>query len=133
MILTLTTLTTYEAVSCYKCGAQFALSSQFYTDRSADRGTWYCPNGHGQHFIGQTEAERLKAALDASRRIAHNERVRREMADRSRAAMQGVATKRAKQLARVAKGVCPCCNRSFADMLKHMAGQHPEFNPGGEA
>lgn len=28
---------------------------------------------------------------------------------------------------RVAKGVCPCCNRSFTNLAKHMAGQHPDF------
>ena len=28
---------------------------------------------------------------------------------------------------RVGKGVCPCCNRSFANLKRHMASQHPEF------
>jgi hypothetical protein len=28
---------------------------------------------------------------------------------------------------RVAAGVCPCCNRSFKDLARHMAGQHPDY------
>lgn len=28
---------------------------------------------------------------------------------------------------RIAAGVCPCCNRSFQNVARHMAGQHPDF------
>jgi hypothetical protein len=31
--------------------------------------------------------------------------------------------------------VCPCCNRSFQNLRRHMATKHPEFNapgPGGK-
>lgn len=30
---------------------------------------------------------------------------------------------------RIRNGVCPCCNRSFKDVHRHMKSQHPEFNP----
>lgn len=28
---------------------------------------------------------------------------------------------------RAANGVCPCCTRTFADLKRHMANQHPDF------
>lgn len=30
---------------------------------------------------------------------------------------------------RVANGVCPCCNRHFENLERHMKGQHPDFQP----
>lgn len=44
--------------------------------------------------------------------------------ERRLSATQGVVT-RIKN--RVGKGVCPCCNRYFANVHRHMANQHPEF------
>ena len=32
-----------------------------------------------------------------------------------------------KQLKRVHNGVCPCCNRSFQNLQKHMKTKHPEI------
>jgi chemotaxis response regulator CheB len=28
---------------------------------------------------------------------------------------------------RVANGVCPCCNRTFKQLARHMKAKHPEF------
>jgi hypothetical protein len=36
------------------------MPDQMYKARLRDRDTFYCPNGHGQHFLGETEAEKLK-------------------------------------------------------------------------
>ena len=30
---------------------------------------------------------------------------------------------------RVKNGVCICCNRTFADLARHMATKHPTFTP----
>lgn len=30
----------------------------------------------------------------------------------------------------VGAGVCPCCNRTFKNLARHMAGQHPGFTEG---
>jgi hypothetical protein len=27
----------------------------------------------------------------------------------------------------VANGVCPCCNRTFQNLARHMAGKHPDY------
>lgn len=49
---------------------------------------------------------------------------------RAHAATKGQLTKTRK---RVAGGVCPCCNRSFVNLGRHMAGQHPDYAEGGAA
>ena len=40
------------------------------------------------------------------------------------------AEKETKRLKRLASGgVCPCCNRTFSNMARHMRSQHPEQFP----
>jgi hypothetical protein len=53
-----------------------------------------------------------------------SERELREAAERSAAAAKGNVTKLRK---RAAAGVCPCCNRTFLALQKHMAHKHPDF------
>ncbi len=91
----------------------------------------YCPMGHPYSPAGEPECVRLKrriererADADRQRMEAQRQRERANTNERRRAAQQGANTKLKK---RVANGVCPCCNRTFKDLARHMAGQHPEF------
>lgn len=93
---------------------------------------FFCPHGHEQFFtVGETEADKLRRERDqlkqqAARLIEEASDARRE-ADTERrrsAAARGQVTKLKK---RAAAGVCPCCNRTFQDLARHMAGKHPEF------
>lgn len=52
------------------------------------------------------------------------EQAHREAAQHQSRAFKGVVTKLKK---RAANGVCPCCNRTFVDLARHMAGKHPTF------
>jgi uncharacterized small protein (DUF1192 family) len=47
-----------------------------------------------------------------------------ESAKRSRNAYKGLFGRTKK---RVAAGVCPCCNRTFENLARHMAGEHPGY------
>lgn len=52
--------------------------------------------------------------------------------DQLRAAQQDHEATRAKLVrdrARFANGVCPCCNRSFENVARHMRTQHPDYDP----
>ncbi|WP_159103999.1 hypothetical protein [Rhodopseudomonas sp. B29] len=51
-------------------------------------------------------------------------RDQREAAERRAAAARGQVTKIKN---RVGHGVCPCCNRTFANLARHMAGEHPGY------
>ena len=65
-----------------------------------------------------------------SRRIAERDdeicrqRDLRQATERQLSATRGVVT-RIKN--RVGHGVCPCCNRSFGNVARHMADQHPNW------
>lgn len=100
--------------------------------------TFYCPHGHPQHFVeGKSEAEKLREQLDAERRARQRAEQRiAERADEARAAWRTASAYKgqATRLRNRAKaGVCPCCNRSFENLRRHMANKHPAFEAEGEA
>lgn len=136
---TITRTTTFEIETCCSCGVQFGMPTDLKHRRVNDHASFFCPNGHGQHYTGPTDAQKAKAEAEALRsQLAgaqqtakylrdenRRERERVEAARRSASAHKGAHT-RTKN--RVAAGVCPCCNRTFQDLARHMAGQHPTFS-----
>jgi hypothetical protein len=116
-----------DGIECASCGMLFGITQTYLRKRLEDHKGFYCPNGHANYFPQETEAERLRGQLEFARNRARGEERRREVAERSLAATKGVVTKLKK---RVANGVCPCCNRHFADLQRHMDGQHPDFTGG---
>jgi hypothetical protein len=48
----------------------------------------------------------------------------RDTAERRRRAEKAAKTKIKN---RVAKGVCPCCNRTFQNLADHMKSKHPDY------
>lgn len=128
-----------SALTCYKCGVRFDVPEQWEQKRREDHESFYCPNGHSQHFAGKSEAERLRDELarekhrtEQAQSSADYWRREQEAAGRRVIAHKGVVTKLKK---RVANGQCPCCQRSFKDLRDHMRSQHPDWNPeqGAEA
>ncbi|VXB82575.1 hypothetical protein [Aeromicrobium sp. 9AM] len=117
---------------CITCGVVFGVGDDFRARRKEDHRNYYCPNGHQQHYIkGSSQAEKLQAELERTRtreknqrEYAERERERRLKAERERAAARGQVTKIKN---RVGNGVCPCCNRTFANLGRHISGQHPDF------
>jgi hypothetical protein len=132
--MSLNLLTTLTVIECGECGVAFAMADSFIAQRRKDHQIWYCPNGHQRYYSGENEAERLKRELEDERSRTRFYRERQEVEARSRVAAEhqaraykGVAT-RVKR--RIAVGVCPCCNRTFQDLQRHMSGQHPDFRQG---
>lgn len=120
--------TTIRALDCPDCGLTYGISTAFESKRREDKRTFYCPNGHAQGFYGKTQTER---ELDAARALAQREAQRRKWAEqeaadarRSAAAHKGWATRVRN---RIKNGVCPCCNRSFTNVRRHMSTQHPDY------
>jgi hypothetical protein len=120
----------FKSLTCHSCGVPFALSADQYNQRIKDRKDFYCPNGHGQHFLDKTEEEKLREQLEAEKRNVAWQKTQREAAEKSVIAMRGQVTKARNQLDRVKNGVCPCCKRSFENLHRHMQTKHPEWSPG---
>ena len=126
-VLQMRSATDREAVTCCKCGVEFA--SPVIIKRRDDGDWFYCPNGHTQHFTKTTEAE-LREELQ-------REKNRRESAERdaewnlanaknARIAATKAQNKLKKIETRVNAGVCPHCNRTFQQLARHMECKHPK-------
>jgi hypothetical protein len=112
--------------SCW-CGIRMAVPDDLY--KHAQRGNGrniYCPLGHSFIFSDNDE-KRLAQAQQEAKRARLREEATRELLEHetnSHRATRGHVTRLKK---RVAAGVCPCCNRSFKDLARHMQGQHPDY------
>jgi len=104
---------TLSTLTCCSCGIVFAMPEPLMT-KLRQNGEWfYCPNGHRQHFA-QSEADRLRVLL--------------EEANRSKTQLAEDYAKLQREHRRLTKritaGVCPCCNRTFQNLARHMKSQH---------
>ena len=113
-------LVTHE---CGRCGVVFAMPDRFLRDRREDGQTFYCPNGHPRVFR-ESESDRLRRQLANAEARETHERDQRQAAERSNVALRGVVTRTKR---RAAAGVCQCCHRTFQNVARHMANQHPDF------
>lgn len=44
--------------TCVVCGIKFGISEEYYYKLKRCRNDFYCPNGHGQHYIDRTAEEK---------------------------------------------------------------------------
>lgn len=123
-----------ENVTCCSCGILFAVPTDWIDARRADKASFYCPNGHSLSYQVST-LEKVKQ---------EKERVEREMQSKLNEANHALLVvqkeceserrKRRKIEARISKGVCPCCNRTFSNIQQHMSTKHKEYAlPPGQA
>lgn len=107
---------------CYKgCGVMWAFTEGYYREVRRSHANWYCPNGHSQHYTADSDAEKLRKA--EAREVALKDQLSAAIRDAERVR---VALLRDRQ--RFANGVCPCCNRSFENVRRHMATKHPDYD-----
>jgi len=117
---------------CITCGVVFTVPESKRDHARAEGGYFSCPNGHSQGWSKERseseqtrrERDRLKQKLAEKDDEIRQERERKEAAERQVAAARGQVT-RLKN--RASKGVCPCCNRSFENLHRHMTSKHPAF------
>ena len=120
---------TLKVVTCW-CGIAHAIPEELYgfVERQHRDGrpqkNIYCPLGHTWAFAGEGEAARLQRELTDSRRRHAATRDLLDAEERSHSATKGHLTRTKR---RIAKGVCPCCHRSFVNVARHMNAKHPEY------
>ena len=122
---------TWYSDNCINCGIAYSFPASFIRERKRDGKNFYCPNGHPMHYPGETDEEKIKRlkkekadAIERGERRVKFERNMRQAAEREALTQKQQRGKLRKRLERVGKGVCPKCNRSFANLARHMAGQH---------
>jgi hypothetical protein len=119
-------------VSICWCGMRHAVPSELidhqerqHRDGRTQTGI-YCPLGHSYIISGEGEAERLRKQLERAEQRRKAEQDLREDTER-RLSAQKAATTKAKK--RAAAALCPCCNRSFVQLRRHIAAKHPDYDP----
>ncbi len=109
---------------CCECGTNFAMTQDLQSKFLRSRKSFFCPNGHSQHYIEKTVEQKLKDQLvKKTRRInSLNSNVNNLKKQKNKVVKQYNHVRN-----RIKNGVCPCCNRTFTNLLNHMETQHPEF------
>lgn len=116
------TSTELEHVQCW-CGVPMALPANLVRNVRESGDSLYCP-GTGHRFGWGSENEKLQKLLDRERTRIGALQDQLRAAERQTTVVKGQLTKARK---RTANGVCPCCNRSFVQLSRHMASKHPDF------
>lgn len=113
------------------CGMWHAVPAELrrYQLRKHDNGetvpSIYCPLGHTHIPIGKGEAQKERERVEARAQAIQDQL---DSEKRAHAASKGQLTKAKK---RIGKGVCPCCNRHFTNVERHMSTQHPDYAEAG--
>lgn len=125
------------SVTCAQCKCTFCIPDELYCScKCSEKFNFYCPYGHSNYYPkSETEEQRLRR---------ENQRLVQQMAqkddevtyqkdranglDRRLRATRGQVT-RIKN--RVGLGICPCCNRTFENLARHMASQHKDYHTSG--
>lgn len=112
------------ACTCASCGILVVMTSDVQARLRRSHDTFYCLNGHKQYWPGESDIEEAQREL-------REEQLRRERAEKAtKTARKAEAIARGKMRAqgeRIANGVCPCCNRSFQNLHRHMQTKHPKW------
>lgn len=113
----------FERLCCSQCSTVYFVPSDLKSRRLEDGGTFFCPHGHAQVF---SEAREIKLEKQlAEEKARHLATLGRLNEANSSLKKKDGEIKRFK--ARVHNGVCPCCNRTFANLSRHMKSKHPDF------
>jgi uncharacterized Zn-finger protein len=122
----------FARMVCGECGVEHYLPELLDKKNieAGPKGGWYCPNGHPRVYTEgasdklRRERDRLVQQLAEKDDAIAAAKRHAELAERRASAARGQVTKMKN---RASKGVCPCCNRHFTDLERHMGTKHPSF------
>lgn len=119
----------FDEITCYKCAIVFGVPLGHRERLMESTASFFCPNGHSQAYKESTtdklrrERDRLKQQLSQKDDEILRAQIDRKEAERVAKAAKAKIARLAK---RAAAGLCPCCNRHFTDLQRHMASKHKE-------
>lgn len=117
---------------CITCGVVFTIPASKYEFCRENGGYFHCPNGHNQGWSESRskreqrnkEQEQIRRERDLA--IQQQAQLNDEIADLNKA-LKSEKAKSKKAITRIKGGVCPCCNRHFASLERHMKTKHKEL------
>lgn len=114
---------TLTEIECANCITHFAMDESLRKRCLQTGREFYCPNGHS-NWYKNNELDRLKRERKSLEDRTYWAEQEAAQAKRERTAIKGQLTKVKN---RIANGVCPCCNRTFSNVARHMTTKHPDF------
>ena len=116
---------------CCSCHMIFAVTTSFQEEMKDTHNSFCCPKGHWQSYRSESETEQLQKIIQQKdneiriqTELKEETRQERDQIKKSLIAIKGHKTRIQK---RIAAGVCPCCNRSFNNLHRHMNTKHPKY------
>lgn len=139
--MTISMSTELHVLTCPKCSGVFAITEVYRAEAAREggfkqcRSCPYCKNSRG---YGEGEVDRLRKELAnaeqekerLNKRATYFQQERdkaTQEAEHFRKSRDGVRGAMASQKKRIANGVCPCCQRTFVNLHRHMTSKHPAF------
>lgn len=122
--------TNLEFHNCPVCAVAYAAPPSLFKKRREDGQPFWCPNGHSLSFH-ETELDKLRQQLEEEKRNAEWYKNSAKTKDTQIKGMNiqigKVKAKLHRTERRIANGVCPCCHRSFQNVMRHMKTKHPDY------
>lgn len=118
----------FTVINCAECKGVFALMDQHIKRLRDSKETFYCPSGHANVYRESTE-EKLRKELAAKESQIWQAKRAKELAEadaelaKKREELAAGETRRL--MTRITSGICPCCNRFFQNVARHMQTKHP--------
>lgn len=110
---------TLTSIDCGCCGGTYAINERYRAKQAEEGGSWHCPYCQVSWGYAGGENARLRKEV-AAEKARHQETLSRlNQAEAEKARVE-------RKLKRVGRGVCPCCNRTFPNLARHMATKHPK-------
>jgi septal ring factor EnvC (AmiA/AmiB activator) len=125
-----------ETDICCTCHIVFAMPSHMLARVRKTGETFYCPSGHSLVYNGgkskaEKEAERLREMLEQANRSKTQlvADINEMYEEKKKVEIQLKRTKTIakKTMTRIHAGVCPCCERTFQNLARHMAAKHKDL------
>ncbi len=129
--MTTTFYGTLNHIECANCGITFGITPDYEKRRRDDHKGFLCPNGHSNVYNGSSEEEKLRRERDNLKqqmaRVEDEKAAALREAEHARASARTHKGHLTRTKNRIAAGVCPCCNRTFDNLARHMATQHKDY------
>lgn len=116
----------YALMICGACGVTHLMPEELRREceKKGPRKSWRCPNGH-ERVYQESEADTVRRDRDRLKQRLAEKDDEIASAHRATAAAKGQITKLRK---RISAGVCPCCNRHFTNLERHMKSKHSDVD-----
>lgn len=119
----------HVVTQCGTCGVWHTVPQIVIENHRRLGGYHHCPNGHRWGWkTGTEQAEQDAVRLERDRLKQDAARLNDEIAA-ARREKEAAEKKYLQARRRAVAGVCPCCNRTFADVQRHMKTKHQNVVP----